>query len=189
MPDFDTRQPQEPNEPNRIRTMLSANKHRILSIANKVRTLLIANRLRNLLIGGGILLFLVVTVRVGLLISSPGGIWTDNPPEDMKVPEYSVDPADDRDCSPVEGIDFEQTACYDVMTRAYDQRSLALISRDVGEYDIGNVLGQVDLHSEEGHANQYYAHVLTTPSARRAYERHHGGYDEVIEGVYIYHYA
>ena len=61
MPDFDTRTPQEPNEPNRLP---------IMSIANRVRNLLIATRLRTLLIGGGTLLFVVVAVPVGLLIYS-----------------------------------------------------------------------------------------------------------------------
>src|SRR5215211_2373485 len=58
MPDFDTRKPQEPNEPSR---------HRIALIADKLRSSLMANRLRALLIGGGILLA-VVAVGVGLLL-------------------------------------------------------------------------------------------------------------------------
>ena len=83
MPDFDTRKPQEPNEPNRVRIQVAANKlrtllivikNRILSMANRVRNLLIANRLRTLLIGGGTLLFVVVGVPVGLLIYSSSGL-------------------------------------------------------------------------------------------------------------------
>ena len=58
MPDFDTRTRQEPNQPNRPRS---------LSIASRVRNLLIAMRLRTLLIGGGILLFVVVAIPVWLL--------------------------------------------------------------------------------------------------------------------------
>jgi Tol biopolymer transport system component len=78
MPDFNTRKPQETNEPNRLhiqlvanklRTLLIATKPRILLFANRVRSLLITNRLRTLLIGGGILL-LVVTVPFGPLIYS-----------------------------------------------------------------------------------------------------------------------
>jgi len=55
MPDFDTRKPQEPNEPSR---------HRIALIADKLRSSLMANRLRAFLIGGGILLFVVVAVFI-----------------------------------------------------------------------------------------------------------------------------
>ena len=65
MPDFDTRTRQEPNQPNRPRT---------LSIASRVRNLLIAMRLRTLLFGGGILLFVVVAVPVGALIYSSSGL-------------------------------------------------------------------------------------------------------------------
>ncbi len=68
MPDFDTQTRQEPNEPNRPRS---------LSIAGRVRILLIAMRLRTLLIGGGILLFVVVAVPVGLLIYSSSGLATE----------------------------------------------------------------------------------------------------------------
>ena len=57
MPDFDTRTPQESNEP-----------------TNRVRTQVVANKLRTLLIGGGILLFAVM-IPVGLFISSPGWLW------------------------------------------------------------------------------------------------------------------
>lgn len=63
MPDFDTRKPQEPNEPSG---------HRIALIADKLRSSLMANRLRALLIGGGILLA-VVAVGVGLLLYRSGG--------------------------------------------------------------------------------------------------------------------
>jgi hypothetical protein len=52
MPDFDTRTRQEPNQPNRPRS---------LSIASRVRN-------------GGILLFVVVAVPVGVLIYSSSGL-------------------------------------------------------------------------------------------------------------------
>jgi hypothetical protein len=65
MPDFDTRTRQEQNQPNRPRS---------LSIASRVRNLLIAMRLRTLLFGGGILLFVVVAVPVGVLIYSSSGL-------------------------------------------------------------------------------------------------------------------
>jgi|SRR5215217_7745675 len=55
MPDFDTRKPQEPNEPSR---------QRIALIADKLRSSLTVNRLRAFLIGGGILLFVVVAVSM-----------------------------------------------------------------------------------------------------------------------------
>ena len=83
MPDFDTREPQEPNEPNRLRiavianklrTLLNATRSRIVLIANRVRSLLIANRLRTLLIGGGTLLFVVVAVPMGPLIYHSSGL-------------------------------------------------------------------------------------------------------------------
>jgi hypothetical protein len=65
MPEFNARTPQEANEPNKLP---------IVSIANRVRNLLIATRLRTLLIGGGILLFVVVAVPVGLLIYPSSGL-------------------------------------------------------------------------------------------------------------------
>jgi Tol biopolymer transport system component len=80
MPDFDTRKPQESNEPsrsrirsiaNRLSSLLSASKIRIQSIARTIRRPLMANRNRTLLIGGG-LLFVMVAVPVGLLIYSSG---------------------------------------------------------------------------------------------------------------------
>jgi|SRR5215203_7378175 len=64
MPDFDTQQPQEPDEPNGLRSR---------SLTNRVRNSLIANRLRTLLIGGGILLLAVVGISVGLVTYSFGG--------------------------------------------------------------------------------------------------------------------
>src|SRR5215210_7622573 len=79
--DFDTRQPQESNEPNRPRIplianrlshLLSASKVRILSIAGTIRHSLMANKLRSLLIVG-ILLFVVAPAPAGLLIYSLGG--------------------------------------------------------------------------------------------------------------------
>ena len=71
--DFDTQKPQVPNEPNKLRTLLSAISPRIALIANRTRNLLNANKLRTLLIGGGTLLFVVVAVLVGLRIYSSGG--------------------------------------------------------------------------------------------------------------------
>ena len=65
MPDFDTRTRQAPDEPNRPRS---------LSIASRVRNRLIAVRLHSLLIGGGILLFEVVAVTVGLIGYSYSGL-------------------------------------------------------------------------------------------------------------------
>src|SRR5829696_1954116 len=64
MPDFDTRQPQESDEPNGLRGR---------SLTNRVRNSLIANRLRTLLIGGGITLFVGVGIFVGLVMYSFGG--------------------------------------------------------------------------------------------------------------------
>jgi len=64
MPDFDTRQPQESDEPNGLRGR---------SLTNRVRNSLIANRLRTLLIGGGITLFVGVGISVGLVMYSFGG--------------------------------------------------------------------------------------------------------------------
>jgi hypothetical protein len=91
MPDFDTRTPQEPNEPRRhrvasigdkLRALLDAAKSRVASIANRVRSLLSATTLRALLIGGGLLFFVAVAVPVGLLIYSSGGKGTQQVAED-----------------------------------------------------------------------------------------------------------
>jgi hypothetical protein len=82
VPDFDTRKPQEPNEPSRhhiasfvdkLRALLVAAKSRIPSIANHVRSLSSATTLRTWLIGGGVLFFVAVAVPVGLLIYPSGG--------------------------------------------------------------------------------------------------------------------
>src|SRR5215208_336727 len=81
MPDFDTRKPQESNEPNRPRIplianrlsrLLSASKPRILTIASTILHSLMANKLRSLLLGA-ILLFVIAPALVGLLIYSFGG--------------------------------------------------------------------------------------------------------------------
>ena len=81
MPDFDTRKPQEPNEPSRhrialiadkLRTLLIATKSRVPLIANRVRSLLSATTIRTLLIGGGILLFVATVVAVAVYSSG----WT-----------------------------------------------------------------------------------------------------------------
>jgi Tol biopolymer transport system component len=90
MPDFDTRRPQESDEPGRLRAwsnasgqripliaerlraLLSAGKRRILLAARRFRALLVANRFRTLFVGGGLLLC-VVAISVGLLISASGG--------------------------------------------------------------------------------------------------------------------
>jgi hypothetical protein len=69
MPDFDTKTPQEPNEPNKLRTHWNATKGRIALIATRVRNLVIANRLRTSLIGGALLL-LALALPIGLLIYS-----------------------------------------------------------------------------------------------------------------------
>jgi Tol biopolymer transport system component len=101
MPDFNTRKPQEPNEPNRLgislladklralliaskhrtplivnrsRSLLTAGKQRVVLIADGLRSLLVAHRLRTLLISGGILFFVVAVVPVGLLIYSSSGM-------------------------------------------------------------------------------------------------------------------
>jgi hypothetical protein len=99
MPDFDTRKPQEPNEPNRARIQVVANKLHTLLIAIRPRMQLIANRLRSLLIASkrrslsrvntlrgslmanrlrtlliaGVLLLVTVAVPVGMLIYPSGG--------------------------------------------------------------------------------------------------------------------
>jgi hypothetical protein len=74
MPDFDTQKPQEPNEPGRLRTLLSAHQHRILSLANEFRTLMLTNWLRTALIGVGIFFFVIVVVPGGLLVYQSSGI-------------------------------------------------------------------------------------------------------------------
>jgi hypothetical protein len=70
MPDFNTRKPREPNEPNKHRIPVIASNLRNLLSVSKLRNLLVANRPRAFLIGGGILLFGVVLISVGLLILS-----------------------------------------------------------------------------------------------------------------------
>jgi len=78
MPYFDTRKPQEPDEPNRSRVQLVANKLRTLAIAAKPRAHLIANRLRSLLmsmrlstlIGVGTVPLVVVVVVVGVPVGA-----------------------------------------------------------------------------------------------------------------------
>jgi Tol biopolymer transport system component len=55
MPNFDTRTPQEPDEPNELRSR---------SLTNRVRNPLIATRLRTLLVGGGVLWFVVAGLSV-----------------------------------------------------------------------------------------------------------------------------
>ena len=92
-------------------------------IASKLRALLLASRLRSSLIGGGILL-LVAAVPVGLLISSPSWLWSGDQAKDAKVPVYRAVP-DFRDCAGVEGINYGDTVCYDVVTQAQDSESLA----------------------------------------------------------------
>ena len=90
MPDFDTRTPQRPNEPNRsritlianrLRGLLTASKLRILSMATTFRRLLMANRRRTLLIGGSTVLFMVAAA-LGLSIYSSSelasGVQKDN---------------------------------------------------------------------------------------------------------------
>src|SRR5919107_1983179 len=82
MPDFDTRKPPEPNEPNRLRipfiayrlrVLLTTTKLRIQSIANGLRSLLPANKVRISLVGGVILLLVGAAFTVGLPIYSSSG--------------------------------------------------------------------------------------------------------------------
>jgi Tol biopolymer transport system component/uncharacterized protein YjbI with pentapeptide repeats len=86
IPDFDTRTPQEPDEPNRLRNpliayrlraLLTTTKRRIQSIANGLRSLVLANKVRTSLLGGVILLLVGPAFTVGLpLYSSSGkGNW------------------------------------------------------------------------------------------------------------------
>jgi hypothetical protein len=89
MPDFDTRTRQVPDEPNR---------HRSLSIASRVRNRLIAVRLRNLLIGGGILLYVVVAVPIGLIGYSYSGLA----PETVTCDEFMLGKVGDCN-APTEG--------------------------------------------------------------------------------------
>ena len=76
MPDFDTQKPQESDEPNGLRSR---------SLTNRVRNSLIANRLRTLLIGGGVLMFVVVAVPVGLLIYPYSGLAPETVPCDQFI--------------------------------------------------------------------------------------------------------
>ena len=62
MPDFDTRTPQEPSEPDRVRIQGVASNFLNLLSVSRLRNLLVANRPRAFLIGGGILLFVVAAV-------------------------------------------------------------------------------------------------------------------------------
>lgn len=64
MPDFDTRTPQEPSEPDGVRIQGVASNLRDLSSVSRLRNLLVASRPRAFLIGGGILLFIVVAVSM-----------------------------------------------------------------------------------------------------------------------------
>ena len=91
--DFDTRTPQEANEPNRPRMnllanrlsrLLSASKHRIFSMASTLRRSLMANKLRSLLIGG-VLLFVIAPASVGLLIYSSSHQEDGSSPEDLSA--------------------------------------------------------------------------------------------------------
>jgi hypothetical protein len=78
MPDFDTRGPQEPDEPNGLRSR---------SLTDRVRNSLIANRLRTLLIGGGVLLFAVVAVSA-LAVSYYGSVSrSPSPSVEAKEPD------------------------------------------------------------------------------------------------------
>ena len=98
MPDFDTRTPQEERDKplrlrfaliasklrtrlaaiklripligNKVRSLLTASKVRVRLLAERLRSLLVATRLRTLLISGGILLFVVAAIPIGLLIYS-----------------------------------------------------------------------------------------------------------------------
>jgi Tol biopolymer transport system component len=81
MPDFDTRTPREPDEPNGLRSR---------SLTDRVRNSLIANRLRTLLIGGGILLFAMVAVSV-LAVSYYGSVSrSPSPSVEAKEPDRAA---------------------------------------------------------------------------------------------------
>ena len=66
MPHFDSRRPQEPSEPDRVRVQGVASNLRNLLRVSRLRNLLVANGPRAFLIGGGIL-FLVVAAALSLL--------------------------------------------------------------------------------------------------------------------------
>jgi hypothetical protein len=85
MPDFDTQTPQEPNEPNKLRTHWNATKGRIALIATRVRNLVIANRLRTPLIRGALLL-LALALPIGLLIYS----YSKGQPAPVRTPVGTV---------------------------------------------------------------------------------------------------
>ena len=91
MPDFDTRKPQEPNEPDRVRIQGVASNLRNLLSVSRLRNLLVASRPRAFLIGGGILLFVVAAVSMlagryyyGSLSQSP------SPSVESKEPDRSM---------------------------------------------------------------------------------------------------
>src|SRR5919112_1968335 len=91
MPDFDTRTPQEPSEPDRVRIQGVASNLRTLLSVSRLRNLLVANRPRAFLIGGGILLFVVAAVSIlagryyyGPLSQSP------SPAMEAKEPDRSM---------------------------------------------------------------------------------------------------
>jgi Tol biopolymer transport system component len=113
MPNFDTRKPQEPNEPNRFRIQLVANKLRTLVIAAKTRTHLIANKLRGLLmpsklrillLSSGVLLFVTVAVTVALLIYAPR--WLGN--QKQEVMDKAADTNSAGSCAGRGGTDRQQ---------------------------------------------------------------------------------
>jgi Tol biopolymer transport system component len=91
MPDFDTRQPQEPDEPNGLRSR---------SLTNGLRNLVTAHGLRTLLISGGILLFVVVAVSMLAGRSYYGSVnRSPSPSVETKEPDRGAP------TQPCEGID------------------------------------------------------------------------------------
>ena len=91
MPDFDTRQPQEPDEPNGLRSR---------SLTHGLRNLVTAHGLRTLLISGGILLFVVVAVSMLAGRSYYGSVnRSPSPSVETKEPDRGAP------TQPCEGID------------------------------------------------------------------------------------
>jgi hypothetical protein len=76
--DFDTREPQEPKQPNKLRVGMMATKLRILLVANKLRSGLLAKRLLSLLwvvAFVALVLFMVAVTPLGQRI--PALSWLD----------------------------------------------------------------------------------------------------------------
>ena len=146
-----------------------------------------------MLIGSGILLLVVMAVPVGLLISSPRWLWPGDQARDVKVPEYRAVP-DYRDCAGVGGVNYRDTVCYDVVTRAHEAESLVLITRDItqgasGNEAVSNEAIRLDFYTKDGLHAGVATLVFLTPSGRRAYKQYYGENTwrsmRVIDGVYF----